>query len=397
MQLLTVGNAAALVNQGSSQSVYWRFLPPEADKLRYAPTCLLWQPFHGAKSAVVRNALWHQTRCGTGFQPVYETCVVPVCNRCLPRSAEPKNDPERTPPTVLKSTNVNTRSISLVWYLPVLALLTGCDPDAGQGQRSITTDNNRNTTTDRLPPKNDRMTPARNTGPARSAVVPQERILGLSVNGEPIEALIYGDGADCVLILATIHGDEDAGTPLVWELSKQLVDRPEFWAGRRVVLMPLTNPDGMAAQTRGNVNGVDLNRNYPAQNFQPSPKHGPAPLSEPESKAIDRALREYRPNRIVSIHQPLRYGSECVDYDGPAEDLAIAMARHAPIPVRKIGSRPGSLGSYAGVTLRIPIITLELPKDAKGLDAATLWDDYGQMLLAAISFPESPVVNAGGR
>jgi len=113
--------------------------------------------------------------------------------------------------------------------------------------------------------------------------------------------------------------------------------------------------------------------------------------------AIDRALREYRPNRIVSIHQPLRYGSECVDYDGPAEDLAIAMSRHAPIPVKRIGSRPGSLGSYAGVTLGIPIITLELPKDAKGLDAATLWSDYGQMLLAAISFPESPVVNAGGR
>lgn len=296
-----------------------------------------------------------------------------------------------------KSTNVNNRLSQLLWCVPALALLAGCDPDAGKGNRTISTDTSRTTPTDPRPLNNDRMTPSKSTDTPRSAVAQQKRILGLSVNGDPIEALIYGDGPDCVLILATIHGDEDAGTPLVWELSKQLIDRRDLWAGRRVVLMPLTNPDGMAAQTRGNVNGVDLNRNYPARNFQPSAKHGPAPLSEPESMAIDRALREYRPNRIVSIHQPLRYGSECVDYDGPAEDLAIAMSRHAPIPVKRIGSRPGSLGSYAGVTLGIPIITLELPKDAKGLDAATLWDDYGQMLLAAISFPESPVVNAGSR
>ena len=88
---------------------------------------------------------------------------------------------------------------------------------------------------------------------------------------------------------------------------------------------------------------------------------------------------------IVSIHQPLK----CIDYDGPAKELAEEMARHCDLPVRKIGAMPGSLGSYAGITLGIPIITLELPKEATNLNSEVLWQRYGPVLIAAIGYKQA--------
>ncbi len=236
-----------------------------------------------------------------------------------------------------------------------------------------------------IPP--DRHDDRRDDSHAASAT---RRILARSLQGRPIEYLTFGHGRDVVLIMATIHGDEDAGTPLSWRLISHLESRPDMVEGRRIIIIPDANPDGRHHQTRFNARGVDLNRNFPAVNFNGSARHGWAPLSEPESAALHALLDREQPLRIVSIHQPLNYGSECIDYDGPALELAEAMAEHTDIPVRRIGSRPGSLGSYVGVTLGVPIITLELPKEAKGRSADELWSDYGQMLLAAVVYPDKP-------
>lgn len=211
--------------------------------------------------------------------------------------------------------------------------------------------------------------------------------MGSSVEGREIECFVFGEGPDCTFILATIHGDEDAGTPLVRKLADHLSDQPSLLAGRRVVLMPVANPDGFAHQTRTNTHGVDLNRNYPASNYRSGTKHGESALSEPESAAIHRVLDQFQPRRIVSIHQVLRSGGPCIDHDGPAGRLAAAMAAHCDLPVNKLGGRSGSLGSYAGETLSIPIITFELPKTAKGLGGEALWRSYGEALLAAIAYP----------
>ncbi|MFQ5411147.1 MAG: DUF2817 domain-containing protein [Phycisphaerae bacterium] len=224
----------------------------------------------------------------------------------------------------------------------------------------------------------------------RAALESGTTVIGASVQGRPIECITLGDGPDCAMIIATIHGDEDAGTPLVLHLADTLVSRPELIDGRRIVLVPVANPDGMAHQTRENVRNVDLNRNYPASNYTKKPDHGAAPLSEPESVAIHQLIGRHRPSRIVSIHQVLRSGSPCIDYDGPARPLADAMARYCELPVERIGSYPGSLGSYAGETLGVPIITFELPPGAKGLRGAVLWEQYGAALLAAVVYPEPP-------
>ncbi len=213
----------------------------------------------------------------------------------------------------------------------------------------------------------------------------REMTIGRSVEGRPIECEIFGDGPEVILIIATIHGDEPAGTPLVRELSDHLRNHPRLLDGRRIVIVPVANPDGMKKYLRHNVRGVDLNRNFPAGNYATASKHGESPLSEPESQALHRLMQEYPPARIVSIHQPTTLPA-CIDYDGPGAALAEVMARHTDLPLHKIGSRPGSLGSYAGVTLGTPIITLELPRSPHDADGPALWKKYGRMMLAVIEY-----------
>ena len=214
------------------------------------------------------------------------------------------------------------------------------------------------------------------------------RTIGHSALGKPITCWTMGSGPSTVLIIASIHGDEPAGTPLVRELADHLTSQPNLLVGRRVVIVPVANPDGYAKGIRHNARGVDLNRNYPASNYRNGNVHGSAPLSEPESVAIHKLLTAHRPASIVSFHQPTRAGQACIDYDGPAKSLADAMAAQCDLPVQRIGSRPGSLGSFAGITMKVPIITVELPKEATDWKPAELWRRYGRMLIAMIRYPE---------
>jgi murein peptide amidase A len=77
---------------------------------------------------------------------------------------------------------------------------------------------------------------------------------------------------------------------------------------------------------------------------------------------------------VLTLHEPL----QCVDYDGPAKAL--------PVPVKKLGSRPGSLGSYAGITLGIPTITFELPRNAASQSPKFLWRFYGEALIQTVLY-----------
>jgi protein MpaA len=152
------------------------------------------------------------------------------------------------------------------------------------------------------------------------------------------------------------------------------------WAKRA-----MANPDGMARNSRHNAHGVDLNRNFEAANRVADKEGGPSALSEPEARVIQEIIQQHSPGRIVSIHQPLA----CIDYDGPGLNIANRMAQYCDLPVKKLGARPGSLGSYAGVTLGIPIITLEmLPTDSQS-GPQTLWNRYGKALMAAIVYPNT--------
>ena len=213
---------------------------------------------------------------------------------------------------------------------------------------------------------------------------PRQHLIGRTVQGRPIFAQIVGRGSDTVLIMGAIHGDEHAGAALMDQLAKHLQDNQKLVQNQRVVLLPIANPDGFAAKTRENAHGIDLNRNFDTSNRVDNGTNGLRPLTEPESQALQALIKEYAPSRIVSVHTPLN----CIDYDGPGQAIAARMAQDCDLPVKKLGARPGSLGSYTGESLGIPTITLELPPEAGKMSDSVLWQKYGKALMAAILYPE---------
>ncbi len=206
------------------------------------------------------------------------------------------------------------------------------------------------------------------------------RQIGLSVQSRAIECLEAGTGSTTVLFIASIHGSEPAGTPLLAQLRDHLNANPVLMRHHRIILIPIANPDGHAQRMRFNTRKVDLNRNFPADNRRDRKRFGLEPLSEPESRALHDLILTEKPASIVSIHQPI----QCIDYDGPAVELAQRMSGACGLPVKKLGAQPGSLGAWAGVDLGLSVITFELPPHAEHEPGPVLWDRYGAALLEAL-------------
>jgi murein peptide amidase A len=226
---------------------------------------------------------------------------------------------------------------------------------------------------------------------------PRNFTLGTSVQGRPIEAIEFGSGDDLVLVMGSIHGNEPAGTPLARRLAGAFAEQPDLLGSRHVLIVVTANPDGLAKNTRDNARGIDLNRNFPANNYTSASHHGKSALSEPESRLLHKLIVDRKPRRIISIHQIADARSACVDYDGPAEPLARAMSAQSDLPVRRIGGKSGSLGSFAGGGLGIPTITVELPNSVSTLGSDGLWGKYGKMLVAGVCFSEQKSTDRKGR
>lgn len=213
--------------------------------------------------------------------------------------------------------------------------------------------------------------------------------LGTSVEGRPLELHTFnGSVPRPVLIFAAIHGDEGTTAYCTEKLIETLRATPSVLGGMPVAIVPVANPDGLAARTRVNARGVDLNRNFPASNFAAPPTGRPrnnpglAPASEPETRVLIRLIETLNPRRICTIHS-IGQGRQQNNYDGPAQALAELMSRHNHYPASpNIGyATPGSFGTWAGIDRRIPVITLELPNRTPGPQA---WADNRGALLAFI-------------
>ena len=215
---------------------------------------------------------------------------------------------------------------------------------------------------------------------------PQTRQLGKSVLGLPIVGHYFGTTGSKTLIFAAIHGDESSTAFVTNQLVEHLTKNPEAHYGRRVVIVPVANPDGLARGTRTNAREIDLNRNFPAKNFAVGKKGryfgGEEPASEPETQLLIQLIDDWQPDRIITLHAIAR-GRHGNNFDGPAERLAETMRLHNQYAVLKsIGyPTPGSFGSWAGVDRKVATITLEVPSDASG---PTAWRENREALLAVI-------------
>jgi murein peptide amidase A len=187
------------------------------------------------------------------------------------------------------------------------------------------------------------------------------RELGVSVEGRPIVLWRWpGGGGAPVLLFGAIHGDEPLGVHCLETLAGELDQTPP---ARDVCIIPVVNPDGLAAGRKNNARDVDLNRNWPARNWvaehQPRYNPGTAPLSEPESRILAGVIAQSGARRLIALHSPFRV----VNWDGAGRALAERMgALNGYGASGDIGyPTPGSFGSFYGVDLGFEVITLEIP------------------------------------
>ena len=161
---------------------------------------------------------------------------------------------------------------------------------------------------------------------ARRSAVIDKVVIGHSVRGRPITAWHLGQpGKRKVLLVSTMHGDEAAPRQILTSLRDgRPVRGIDLW------VLPTYNPDGLAAGTRKNARGVDLNRNFPYRwaDLDGDHESGRRAASEPETRAVIRFLEKVRPRWILSFHQPL-YG---VDTDTENQRFSRRVARALNLP-----------------------------------------------------------------
>jgi murein peptide amidase A len=176
---------------------------------------------------------------------------------------------------------------------------------------------------------------------APASALPRQ-LIGHSVKGRPIEVLERGtSGGRPVLVVGCIDGNEPAGIAIVRRLER--LTPP---AGVDLWLLPVLNPDGLAAGTLGNADGVDLNRNFPYRwrhlRGTGTLDSGPRPLSEPESRAAYRLLLRVRPQLSIWFHQHLAV----VDISEGSQALERRFARLVGLPAVSLTDYPGSVASW---------------------------------------------------
>lgn len=213
-------------------------------------------------------------------------------------------------------------------------------------------------------------------------------VLGAPLLYFPARSMSTGTG----LIIAGTHGDENAAMVTLSCALRTL--NPDL---RQHHVILAVNPDGCQLGMRANANGVDLNRNFAAANWQPGEtvyrwnsqaserdvvlSTGKQAASEPETRALCKLIDKLNPAWVVSFHDPLG----CIE-DTQHSALGVWLADHLQLPlVGDVGyDTPGSFGSWCA-DRSLPCITAELP--AISADEAS--ERYLEAITSLLHWPES--------
>jgi protein MpaA len=169
-----------------------------------------------------------------------------------------------------------------------------------------------------------------------------------------------------VLIVGSIHGNEVAGDQIAAALQTAVPQsNADVWIVQQL------NPDGAAAHTRQNADGVDLNRNFPFR-WQPlGPRgaldySGTRALSEPESVAAANLITRVHPTLAIWFHQHLAVVD---DSQGP---LGVERRFSALVGLRlaRLTDYPGSVTGWQDSMFGPTAFVVELPAGRLAAGAA---------------------------
>ena len=192
-------------------------------------------------------------------------------------------------------------------------------------------------------------------------------VLGRSVDNRQIIAVESGDfdSPNKALIVGCIHGDERAGLAIAVRLTKAPPpSESDLW------VIPDLNPDGAAADSRGNAHNVDLHRNFPWRwrRLRGLFYSGTRPLSEPESRIAYQLIERIRPHLSIWFHQHL----DVVDESGGNTTVERRFAALVGLPLARLTREPGSAVGWTNhVAPSGTAFVVELPGGAPSATAAS--------------------------
>jgi protein MpaA len=194
---------------------------------------------------------------------------------------------------------------------------------------------------------------------------PRPTIIGFSLAARPIEVYTFGEGGKEYLIVAGIHGGYEWNTiALANELITYLSENPDAIPSDVTLhIIRNMNPDGEArahgVDGRVNNNGVDLNRNFPSENwvkewdrngcwiYRPTTGgiHGG---SEPETRSVMGFIQNHELEAVISYHSAaLGVFPGGVPWTEPSKKLAQALAKVTDYPYPPIDTGCEYTGTLA--------------------------------------------------
>jgi len=201
--------------------------------------------------------------------------------------------------------------------------------------------------------------------------------IGYSVKGRPIIAYYFGSGSSTILFTGGMHGSERSGatTMQAWVTYLQAHAAEVIPAGKRVVVVPNTNPDGIAANARYNANNVNIGRNFATANWKADIETsngvlvnggGTSATSEPESKALAALTRQLRPRLEISYHSSGRLvGANKFGDSVAVGNIYAKMVGYKTMfyDAEAVMGYPmtGEYEDWMGESMGIPAILIELP------------------------------------
>lgn len=210
-----------------------------------------------------------------------------------------------------------------------------------------------------------------------------------SADGRVIETLRLGTGSARIAILGSLHGDETQSAALVEGLARYLQEHPASLRDATVLLVRNPNPDGTAAKSAYDRQGVDLNRNFPAANWKnlPNGRAGTRAGSQVETQNVVELLNDFRPDLVVHVKdRPLKdsVAGALINVEGATPDRAARLAK--PFVCRMVeglgAKTTGSVENYTDATLHGTALTVLLPRES---NSEAAWSKYGDAFVTLVN------------